>query len=67
MKSAEMTVAWSFDVECPYCGEDVDLADQNDDGCFTNPIFNNKWDDVVGMEGTCPSCRKDFTISKVEC
>lgn len=67
MKSAEMTVSWSFDIECPYCKADLDLSDQNDDGCFTNPIFNNRWDDVVGMKATCPDCGNDFTISKVEC
>jgi len=67
MKSAEMIVTWSLDVECPYCHADMDLSDQDNDGCFSTPIFNNQWDDVVGMEAHCPDCSKDFTISKVEC
>jgi len=67
MKSAEMVVSWSLDVECPYCGADVDLSTQDDDSCFSKPIFNNDWDAIVGMEGNCPDCSEDFTISKVEC
>ena len=65
MESAALTVVWSLDVDCPYCGAEIDLADQDDDGCFSKPIFNNRWDDVVGMEATCPDCGKDFTISEV--
>lgn len=67
MKSAKMLVSWQFEVECPYCGADIDLNDQKDDDCLTNPIFNNKWDDIVGMKGHCPDCSEDFLISKVEC
>ena len=66
MKSTGMIVAWSFDVECPYCEADIDLSDQDDDGIFSGAIFNNNWDDLIGVECHCPDCSKDFTISKVE-
>ena len=67
MKSAGIIVSWSFDVTCPYCEADIDLADQDDDACFSKPIFSNRWNDIVGMEAHCPDCSKDFTIDKVEC
>ena len=67
MKKAEAIVSWSLDVECPYCGSDIDLTDQDDDGCFSKPIFNNQWDELVGVEVHCCDCSRDFTISEVSC
>lgn len=67
MKSAEAIVEWSLNATCPYCDADVDLADQDEEGCFSGPIFNNRWDDIVGMEAHCPDCSENFTISSVEC
>ena len=43
-------------VECPACGEDFDLFDEDDDGQFLKPIFNNDWGALIGVEITCPAC-----------
>ena len=43
-------------VECPACGEDFDLFDDDDDGQFLKPIFNNDWGALRGIEIPCPSC-----------
>ena len=43
-------------VECPACGEDFDLFDEDDDMQFLKPIFNNDWGALRGIEIPCPSC-----------
>ncbi len=48
LKSADLTVCYSLDIDCPYCGAELDLSDQDDEnGCFSSPIFNNRWEDLV--------------------
>ena len=67
VSTADVLVRYSLDVDCPYCGAEMDLCDQDDDGCFSIPIFNNDWDVLEGMEATCPDCNREFNLSKVEC
>ena len=52
-------------VECPACGEDFDLFDEDDDYRFQKPIFNNDWGALRGIEITCPSCGNRIEIEKV--
>jgi ssDNA-binding Zn-finger/Zn-ribbon topoisomerase 1 len=56
---------WSLDVECPKCEGEVDLS-EGDDGTYSVPIFNNKWDDLEGEHAVCPHCDHEFRIKKVE-
>jgi len=58
---------WSLTIECPKCNEDLDLSsgDYNSDGCISTPIFNNKWDDLKGLEIQCACCEHDFYIKEV--
>jgi hypothetical protein len=58
-------VAWQFTTECPKCECTVDLADE-DDGTLAVPIFNNKWDEVKGMDVECPECGYEFKIDDVQ-
>ena len=53
-------------VKCPACGEDFDLFDEDDDGQFLKPIFNNDWDALVGADIECPSCGHWIEIEEVE-
>jgi len=68
MKQADMTIGYHFYVKCPLCGTVLDLADgDNDsDGEFSTPIFNNRWDDLRGKIVSCSFCDQDFQIREVE-
>ncbi len=57
---------WSLDIECPKCNAEIDLAAGDDDNTYSNAIFNNKWDDLVDEEITCPECGHIFLIGSVE-
>jgi len=52
---------------CPKCGLKFDLfTDNNDDeGDFSGPIFNNEWSDLEGRIVEC-KCGSIFEISNVE-
>jgi len=66
LKSADLLVCYSLDIDCPYCGAELDLSDQDDgDGFFSSPIFNNRWEDLVGETVNCPDCEKEFIIENV--
>ena len=52
-------------VECPACGEDFDLFDEDDDGQFLKPIFNNDWGALRGADVECPSCGHLIKIEEV--
>ena len=66
MKTATPQLGWSLFVECPECGEDFNLAEMDEEGCFSIPIFENKWDELKGQEVTCPKCQSTFALDKVE-
>lgn len=66
MKKPTAFIEWSLNVECPECGEDTDLASQDDIEWFSAAIFNNKWDTLKGSVATCEHCRHEFAISGVE-
>jgi uncharacterized Zn-finger protein len=68
MKSSELETMYQFLIDCPYCGEENDLAesDHDDDGVYSRPIFNNSWCDLVGEEVECKHCGNSFKISSVE-
>ena len=52
-------------VECPACGEDFDLFD-DDDGQYLKAIFNNDWDALKGADIECPACGHWIEIEVVE-
>lgn len=64
---ATLTVNYSLDIKCPSCAHEFDLSDDEDDGVYTTPIFNNKWDELEGEGVECPKCDCMFTIYSVEC
>ena len=54
-------------VECPACGEDFDLFDdENNNKQFLWPIFNNDWGALIGVEIPCPACGHLIEIEGVE-
>lgn len=65
MLSAEASLSWHLFVECPHCREDIDLADSpyDDEGYFSEPLFNNRWDEIEGKEVDCPKCKNTFSVS----
>ena len=60
------TVYWSLSLDCPKCGEDIELSDQDDEHWIANNIFSNQWDKISGHEAHCPACKHKFTVDKVE-
>lgn len=65
MEKAPATMSFSLDIICPKCGNEIDLTDCDNDGVYTTPIFNNKWDDLKGELVEC-ECGAEFQISEVE-
>ena len=57
---------WHLFISCPNCNELIDLSDHDEDGIFSIPIFNNKWDDIKDIEFECPECEHEFIIDGVE-
>jgi len=57
---------WSMDIKCPKCKKNIDLADVDDDGVYSEPIFNNRWDDLIDEGVCCPNCDHEFLIGGVE-
>lgn len=57
---------WSLEVECPKCGEDTDLAKNDDDNIVSGAIFNNNWDALKGHDVKCAHCGYEFALSAVE-
>lgn len=53
-------------VECPARGEDFDLFDEDDDGQFLKPIFNNDWAALIGADIECPVCGHWIEVEGVE-
>jgi len=68
MKSAELTVSFSLEIGCPYCDIDLDLSiyPYDEDGEYSIPIFNNRWNDLTGKDVECSHCGNSFKISSVE-
>lgn len=67
MLESKVILNWNLWVDCPHCGETMNLADVDEDGIYSSPIFNNQWDDLQGEEIKCIECGKVFTIECVEC
>jgi len=69
MKTAIAFLDWSLDVDCPHCGENVDLVRLERDGgdnSIATRIFTNNWDALKGWDVECPNCKHDFTLDHVE-
>ncbi|HIP39451.1 MAG TPA: hypothetical protein EYG88_08750 [Desulfocapsa sulfexigens] len=65
LKGANLIVAYSLEIDCPYCNAELDLSDHDKNRCFSGPIFNNRSDDLVGETVNCPDCEKEFIIENV--
>lgn len=68
-KGEDMNIAyvdWSLDVECPNCKENVELSKQDDENSIARKLFSNQWDKIVGWEATCPYCKHEFIVDKVD-
>lgn len=65
MQEVQATLSWSLDVECPYCGHEVDLSDNDDESVYAKAIFNNDWDKLKDTVVTCPKCATQYKIREV--
>ena len=63
---ARAVLDWHLWTKCPYCGHDFDLADFDEEGQWSKPLFTNKWDDMKGAEVECPSCGEVSELGEVE-
>ncbi|HCY86896.1 MAG TPA: hypothetical protein DHV36_17330 [Desulfobacteraceae bacterium] len=63
-----LQIEWHFHIDCPKCGEELDLAENgyDDDQVYSEPIFNNKWDDLKGDKVICDECEYEFEIHNIE-
>jgi C4-type Zn-finger protein len=69
MKKAIAQLEFSILIECPWCTEEIDLANYYlTDECqiIAKYIFNNKWEKLVDYELTCPCCDQKFLMEKLE-
>lgn len=57
---------WKVLVNCPYCGDQFDLSEQDEDNWLSTRIFTNQWEKLEGAEVFCPRCSHEFEIDKVE-
>jgi hypothetical protein len=62
-----VSLSYTLDIECPSCSKEIDLTDQDCEGHYTTPIFNNRWDDLKGDIVQCDYCDHEFEITGVEC
>ena len=60
------TLQYSIEVSCTKCHRTSDLANQDDDCTISQAIFNNRWDDLQGLEVYCNHCGHEFEIEGVE-
>ncbi|CAH9012348.1 hypothetical protein VPHF35G1_0042 [Vibrio phage F35 g1] len=68
MKSVTANLSYEVYVTCPHCGHNFDaISDEYSDneGQYSKPLFNNKWDDINLIE-QCQSCEGEFTVSGIE-
>ena len=65
MKKSVANLNWSLWIECPHCGQDIDLADHDEEGQWSDPIFKNEWDKLCGQEVWCPECNETFQVEEV--
>jgi len=58
---------WELIIECDKCGWLTDLSEpENDiDGYYSKIIFNNRWNELIGKEFTCPECGEVTIIEGV--
>lgn len=59
---------WHLYIDCPNCGETIDLAegDYDVDSQFSKHIFNNDWD-AVNVDVECEYCAHQININEIEC
>ena len=66
---ADCQIIWGLTVECPHCGQNSELSDDDKNGIFSKPIFNGRKDDLHNMTVKCQhinDCGKNFLIDKVK-
>ena len=66
MKKATANVNWHLFTECPHCLVGFDLADQDEDGFYSQRLFSDKFLDLEGEEAECPECGETFLIGAIE-
>lgn len=68
-KVTEMNIAYleyCVNVNCPECGWETDISQDDEDAIVANAIFNNNWDSLKGFDVTCSHCSLEFTLDSVE-
>lgn len=59
-------LVWSLNVDCPKCGNENDISNNDDDQVVSNAIFHNNWDALKGYEVACCMCGHDFIMDEIE-
>lgn len=71
MKTVTGTLEYSVIVDCPECGEDIDIEEIEDDenkigrALFGSPDNPAKWDQI-GAVYECPYCLERFVLDEIE-
>tara|TARA_R110002167_G_scaffold49749_4_gene145621 strand:- start:779 stop:985 length:207 start_codon:yes stop_codon:yes gene_type:complete len=61
-----LRISYELMTNCPSCDEDINVLEQDFDGCFTDPIFTNDWDNTKDHEVYCKECDGYFKHGGVE-
>ena len=66
LKKAVVIFSYQLNATCPHCDNVEDLLLQDDEGIYTEHVFNNKPRQLEGMKLNCSNCEEDFLIDYVE-
>lgn len=66
MNKATANLTAHLFIDCPKCKHGFDLFDNDDDGIYSMPIFNNTWRDLEDEDVICPECDHEFKIKNIE-
>ncbi len=59
-------IPWSFEVDCPHCGEEVNIA--NDDETIDLKLgYKRKAEALFNKKNKCVNCGEGFVLRKVDC
>jgi hypothetical protein len=67
IKKAAAIFEYSFQVDCPFCGNEIDLTHSDHEGMYVNNYFKHLVNYTEFLEYVyCDKCDKEFVINSVD-